>query len=304
MSRNRRGGGGRKTVQGKNVGMGRRTSACLTSVLNLGSKSPRVMGIHDVADGEKKSLPATRDERQSLPTHRRIMSLLSMAIVPEERGLFRRRFRKANRDEDGRCCEFLCKTPISVVATAFECVPLQLRSATDMFTESGIHSEFLNEFYVMDVILNRAVSVNADVKSGKEEGKPTGVDCDVVRPVLSYEPEHQGPEWDYLYRAVILFLPQCGVFYCDRERRRGDVGLPGTLVAHDMSWLRLQRNAGGSYTFGDDSFVKRFYSESRGPPVYSGPIHQQRVHYPCDNHRVTCDKVRDGANKWVLCIIE
>jgi hypothetical protein len=25
---------------------------------------------------------------------------------------------------------------------------------------------------------------------------------------------------DYLHRAAILFLPQCGAFYCHRERRR------------------------------------------------------------------------------------
>ena len=73
----------------------------------------------------------------------------------------------------------------------------------------------------------------------------------------------------------ILFLPQCGKFYCHRERRKGDVGVPGTFVAHDMSWLRLQRKEklrmdgqiDVSYSFGRDSFVKRFFVDSPGDPA-------------------------------------
>jgi hypothetical protein len=73
-------------------------------------------------------------------------------------------------------------------------------------------------------------------------GKSTKVDYDVVCPFVSYKPEHLGPKMDYLYRAATLFLPQCGVFYCHRERRRGDVGMPGTLTAHNndlaaTSWI-------------------------------------------------------------------
>ena len=57
---------------------------------------------------------------------------------------------------------------------------------------------------------------------------------------------------------------------CHRERRRGDVGVLGTLTAHDMSWLRLQRDVSSpqtnrevSYTFGEDSFIRRFFSKCK-----------------------------------------
>jgi hypothetical protein len=297
MSPNRRGAAGCRRKKNKVAGMGRRTSACKTSVLNLGN-SPRVPGVSVVADETKKSLPAGRDERESLPTRRRIMSLLSMAIVPEERGAFRRRFRDASKAEDGSAREFLCKTPIGVVAKAFECEPVQLRSAADMFPEPRIQSGFLNEFYVMDVILNRAPSpaVTGDYKKGKKgDGTSTDVDFDVVCPFMAYEPGDSDPEKDYLYRAVILFLPQCGVFYCHRERRRGDAGVPGTLIAHDMSWLRLQRNDDTmSYTFGADSFVKRFYHESRGERVSYGPSHLGQFHYLSSNHRVSAWRISTG----------
>ena len=86
------------------------------------------------------------------------MRLLPMAVISEERGAFRKRFRKASEDQDGRCCEFLCQTPITVIAKVFGCQPFQLRSAADMFPGSGAESAFLNEFYIMDVILNRALA--------------------------------------------------------------------------------------------------------------------------------------------------
>ena len=117
----------------------------------------------------------------------------------------------------GRCCKFLCQTPIAVIAKAFGCKPFQLRSAADMFPGSRTESESLNEFFILDVVLNRAPppAVTGDNKKGeKDYGKPAEIDYDEVRPVVCYEPEHLGLEMDYLYRAAILFLPQCGAFYC------------------------------------------------------------------------------------------
>ena len=121
------------------AGIGRRTSPCVMSILNLGS-SPRVPQLHTTGavdskqeDVDKKSLPAQRDERQSLPSHRRIISLLSMAIIPEERAAFRKRFREASNDVDAGGCKFFCHTPIPVIASAFGCEPFQLRSAAGMF---------------------------------------------------------------------------------------------------------------------------------------------------------------------------
>ena len=296
MSPNQRGAGGRHK-KNKVTGMGRRTSCCKTSVLNLGN-SLRVPGVSIVADEKKKSLPVGRNERESLPTWRRILLLLLMAIVPEERSAFRRQFRDATKDKDGSAREFLCKTPIGVVAKAFESEPVQLRSAANMFPESRIQSGFLNDFYVMDVILNRAPlpAVTGNYKKGeKGDGTSSAVNFDVVCPFMAYEPGDSDPQKDYLYRAVILFLPQCGVFYCHRERRREDAGVTGTLIANDMSWLRLQRNDDTmSYTFGTDSFVKGFYKESWGERVSYGPSHFWKFRYLIKNHRVSAWRISTG----------
>ncbi|KAI2491237.1 hypothetical protein MHU86_23343 [Fragilaria crotonensis] len=262
------------------------TSPCTTSVANLG-RTARVSEsfIVDKEEDAKKQLPSNRDERNSYPTHRRLVALLSMAVIPEERASFCERFWEAKGEyqmggrrrtaaklwRGHRTVPNLCNTPISWIAKAFECEPFRLRSACDMFPCAGTESAYMNEFYVMDVILNRSCLPPAS--EVKKDGGPTPIDPDVVRPFRCYEPDDLNPEKDYLFRSAILFLPQCGVFYCHRERRRGDVGVPGTFIAHDMSWLRLQRNIERrvdgvvevSYDFGSDSFVKCFFAERKGP---------------------------------------
>ncbi len=68
MSPNQRGGD-------RIAGMGKKTSPCKTSVLNLG-KTPRVPGLHvvDKQEDATKRLPAKRDAMHSLPTNRRILA--------------------------------------------------------------------------------------------------------------------------------------------------------------------------------------------------------------------------------------
>ena len=47
------------------------------------------------------------------------------------------------------------------------------------------------------------------------------------------------PEFDYCYRALVSYISGAGVFYCSRERRPEKVGIPNTLVHHDVRWLRI-----------------------------------------------------------------
>ena len=106
----------------------------------------------------------------------------------------------------------------------------------------------------MDVIQNQIPSpavMGEDKKGDKDYSQTTEVDYDEVHPVISYKPEHLGAEMDYLYRAAILFLPQCEIFYCHRERHKGDLGMPGTQMAHNMSWLCLWREVSSPQTKGE-----------------------------------------------------
>ena len=79
----------------------------------------------------------------------------------------------------------------------------------------------------------------------------------------------------------------------------GDAGVPGTLRAYPMSWLRLQRVEGANrglpaYTFGSDSYVRRFYYESRGIPEPGGTDHLGQHRYLSDNCRVSAWRISTG----------
>jgi hypothetical protein len=222
----------------------------------------------DSAGYDGPCLP-NRPRRRFLPSQAQAMALLSMAVPPEDRSAFVDRFCSFKTGEAKPACPYtgtVCRTNADWIAGAYGCdIALPLQSAADMFPSSGMMSCFLNEIYVMDVILNRApCSEEPALKSAKKAA--TGDEDDVVL-VRSYCEDDLHDDNDYKFRTMILFLPQCGVFYCARERRHEDVGVAGTLVALDMSWLRLRRRYDRvekrvSYTFGEGGYVKRFHVEN------------------------------------------
>ena len=85
----------------KAAGMANKTSPCTPSVLQLG-KTPRVPGAHIVdMETEAEAVIPDRNEKHTLPTKVRIMSMLSMALIPEERRAFRKRFCQASKKDEG-----------------------------------------------------------------------------------------------------------------------------------------------------------------------------------------------------------
>ena len=272
---------------GSGVTVRQKTSPSKGAVKNMGL-SPRlpIEPCNPQAPGNKeatiKSFRSNPVTKKVMPSHRRIMLMLSMAVVPEERAAFRARFRQARREHgnnvgndaatDNTACNRNCGlhdkcagdealvgvTPIRWIGKAFESDPYQLVSPEEMFPESRTESDFMNDIYVLDVILNRIPRPSVEQKKNKS-GKPHAIDYNVVRPMLAYKDADLTKEFDVFYRAVLLFLPQCGIFYCHSERRKGDAGVPGTFVAHDMAWLRMRREA--KYAFGNDGYVRSFYRE-------------------------------------------
>jgi hypothetical protein len=101
----------------------------------------------------------------------------------------------------------LCRTPISVHLKALECEPLQLRSATDIFPELELQLEFLNEFDVMDVILNRAPLPAVSTGVGEGVAGDGGANCNVVCHVLSCDPEYLLTTWQAVNQFLFLVLP-------------------------------------------------------------------------------------------------
>jgi hypothetical protein len=80
----------------------------------------------------------------------------------------------------------------------------------------------------MDVILNRATSAD----EGRDDVDVAPGSDDRVVLMRSFCPEdNEDGKNDYKFRAMILFLSQCGVFYCARECcPHEEVGLLNTLV--------------------------------------------------------------------------
>ena len=120
----------------------------------------------------------------------------------------------------------------------------------------------------MDVILNRSPLVKtepgAKLPTKRAPSSVGGVEDDVLL-VRSYQEDDLNDENNFKFRTMILFLPQCGVFYCAREHRKEDVGVAKTHVALDTRWLRLERstdmNGKVSCTFSKGEYVKQFHLE-------------------------------------------
>ena len=249
-----------------------------------------------------------RPARKFLPSQRQAMLLLSMAVPPEDRACFKERFHAfANGKEtslfpmtaghDGK----VCNTEAAWIAAAYGCDFVhQLQCAADMFPPfSRMESCFLSEIYIMDVILNRSPLMESEpsAKLPTKQAAPSAARGeDDVLLVRSYHEDDLDDRNDFKFRTMIVFLPQCGVFYCARERRKEDVGVAKTHVALDMSWLRLERstddNGKVTYTFGKGGYVKRFHME--------GTKHF-RYQYP-KRSDMRFEKVVDRVSAWRLSL--
>ena len=290
----------------RSIAKKKRMSSCATGLRNLGASAKKkrtsffsndicidskngkevddwVFDIDSDSDNEGDSggydgpcLP-DRPERKFLPSQRQAMRLLSMAVPPEERAHFKERFHAFSTGKETSPCPLtgttgkVCNTNAGWIAAAYGCNFVhQLQCAADMFPFSRMESCFLSEIYIMDVILIRSpvmiTEASAELPTKKAASSVVGGEDDVLL-VRSYHEDDLDDKNDFKFRTMILFLPQCGVFYCARERRKEDVGVAKTHVALDMSWLRLERstdnNGKVSYTFGKGGYVKRFHEEER-----------------------------------------
>jgi hypothetical protein len=204
--------------------------------------------------------------RKFLPSQRQAMALLCMALPPEDHVVFQDRFCAFSIGEAEPSCSpngIVCNTSVAWIIDAYGSdSAFHLHSAADMFPSLGQESSFLSEVYVLDVILNRLTVSHLPVKD------------DDIALVRSYRKNDLDKANDYkMYCTMILFLPQCGVFYCARDCRSDEVGVSKTLVALDMSWLRLvhSKDVDGNvlYQFGEGGYVEKFTEDAYGEYRYA-----------------------------------
>ena len=132
---------------------------------------------------------------------------------------------------------------------------------------------------------------------------------DDVLLVRSYHEDDLDDKNNCKFRTMILFLPQCGMFYCARERRSEEVGVAKTHVTLDMSWLRLERstdnNGKVSYTFGKGGYVKQFHMEKPKKFWYQNP--KRSFEYTVDRvsaWQLSLNRMSDLQQNWVVYRVE
>ena len=245
----------------------RRTSVCRSGVRNLGN-NPRVFGASEgFDDGVSAEMPSHRSARNYIPSHAMVLETLLRCLpmsMPngEGREAVKSRFQDAKSVGKGACIgePHLCGTPLRWISDALpdEYSVSPVLSLDDMMGGQGMMAG-TGDFFLMDVILNRELVRSVDAKPRHPD--------DVVMASAKWDKANLEPEFDFVYRALIAYLPGAGVFYCARERRPGAVGSPNTPVHHDVSWLRISEDVSvpstsNRFSFGTDGFVRRFYDTS------------------------------------------
>ncbi len=69
----------------------------------------------------------------------------------------------------------------------------------------------------------------------------------------------KGGKHDTCFRAFIALLPEAGVYYYHRERRKEYVGVANAHVPVDMNWLRIVKNGSRNNRFPPGGYMKRLW---------------------------------------------
>jgi hypothetical protein len=86
--------------------------------------------------------------------------------------------------------------------------------------------------YLLDVVLNRQLRPS---RYGI-----TGDGSSVVRKVQAFSKAAMSDGADADFRSLIIILPNAGIFYCVRERRKAEDGVALSFVPMCIDWLRLK----------------------------------------------------------------
>ena len=108
------------------------------------------------------------------------------------------------------------------------------------------------EVVVLDAVLGRTTT----------HAKPlTSMGATVDKPVLMHTVDKTltTEAHDGKFRAIVVVVPEAGVFYCHRERRKACVGVPNSLVPMDINWLRFAKNGCASKRFAANGYITRLW---------------------------------------------
>ena len=99
----------------------------------------------------------------------------------------------------------------------------------------GVDDPHILEIVVLDDVLARSKKVPMPLSSTRATVDTPVKMC--IADVSLKESCH-----DHHFRALVVVLPEAGVFYCHRERRKACVVVPNTHVPVDINWLWVVKN--------------------------------------------------------------
>ena len=119
-------------------------------------------------------------------------------------------------------------------------------------SKRSVQCPYILEIAVLDAVLNRTKKTPRVLKS-----KRATVDTPVKMKITDVGLKDL--KHDTRFRALVAVLPEAGVFYCHRERRKEYVGVANTHVPMDINWLRIVKNGSRDSCFASGGYVKRLW---------------------------------------------
>ncbi len=119
-------------------------------------------------------------------------------------------------------------------------------------SKRSARSPYILEIAVLDAVLNQTKKTPRVLKS-----KKATVDAPVKMKANNVGLKDR--KHDTCFRALVAVLPEAGVFYCHRERRKEYVGVANTHVPMDINWLRIVKNGSRDRCFASGGYAKRLW---------------------------------------------
>ncbi len=117
------------------------------------------------------------------------------------------------------------------------------------------------EIIAMDAVLARTQSPPKAVTGTETIDTPVRFICP--------RKETLDPEFDPMFRAFVVVVPDGATYYCHRERRRACIGVVNSHIPMDTSWLRVKRNGNSGDVFARGSYISRLWE---GQPFWKFKI--------------------------------
>ncbi len=123
---------------------------------------------------------------------------------------------------------------------------------SDHFKQHSLDVPHILEIVVLDAVLARSKKTARVLTSTKAT-----VDIPVKMKIDNET--LKGKKHDTCFRAFLALLPEAGVYFCHRERRKENVGVANAHVPMDINWLRIVKNGSCDNRFSTGGYVSRLW---------------------------------------------